>query len=44
VNDAPEVHNHFLNGTSIQAYWEEPTDLDSCLGCHNHSEMICQQT
>jgi parallel beta-helix repeat protein len=40
VSDAPEVHNHFKNGTNISAYWTRPTDSDSCMGCHNHSEMF----
>ncbi|RZB29225.1 MAG: hypothetical protein AEth_01367 [Candidatus Argoarchaeum ethanivorans] len=39
VSDAPEVHNHFKSGTCIEAYWTRPTDLDSCMGCHNQSEM-----
>ena len=39
VSDAPKVHNHFKNGTSIQAYWTMPTDLDTCMRCHNLSEM-----
>jgi predicted CXXCH cytochrome family protein len=39
VSAAPEVHNHFKSGTSIQAYWGRPTDSDSCMGCHNQSEM-----
>jgi parallel beta-helix repeat protein len=40
VSDAPEVHNHFKNGTNISAYWTRPTDSDSCMGCHNQSEMF----
>ena len=40
VSDAPEVHNHFKNGTSISAYWNRPTDSDSCMDCHNQSEMF----
>jgi parallel beta-helix repeat protein len=40
VSDAPEVHNHFMNGTNISAYWGRPTDSDSCMGCHNQSEMF----
>ncbi|NOQ33393.1 MAG: hypothetical protein GQ567_04240, partial [Methanosarcinales archaeon] len=39
VSAAPEVHNHFKNGTNISAYWGRPTDSDSCMGCHNQSEM-----
>ncbi|MBC2709197.1 MAG: hypothetical protein HF977_16080 [ANME-2 cluster archaeon] len=40
VIDAPEVHNHFKNGTNISAYWTRATDSDSCMGCHNQSEMF----
>jgi parallel beta-helix repeat protein len=39
VSAAPEVHNHFKNGTNISSYWTCPTDSDSCMGCHNQSEM-----
>ncbi|RZN15551.1 MAG: hypothetical protein EF812_02110 [Methanosarcinales archaeon] len=39
VSDAPEVHNHFKSGTCIEAYWTRPTDSDSCMGCHDQSEM-----
>ncbi len=39
VSDAPNVYNHFRNGTNISAYWTLPTDLDSCIICHNQSEM-----
>ena len=40
VSDAPNVYNHFKNGTNISAYWTRPTDSDSCMGCHNQSEMF----
>jgi parallel beta-helix repeat protein len=36
----PQVYNHFKNGTSISAYLTRTTDLDSCMGCHNNSEMF----
>ena len=39
VSSAPNVYNHFKNGTNISAYWGCPTDSDSCMGCHNQSEM-----
>lgn len=40
VSNAPEVHNHFKNGTNISAYWTSSTDSHSCMGCHNRSEMF----
>ena len=40
VSDAPEVHNHFKNGTVVEAYWTKPTDSESCMGCHSKSEML----
>ncbi|MEA3282092.1 MAG: hypothetical protein U9Q68_05950, partial [Euryarchaeota archaeon] len=40
VSAAPKVYNHFMNGTNISAYLNGPTDSDSCMGCHNQSEMI----
>ncbi|PXF61242.1 MAG: hypothetical protein C4B59_04635 [Candidatus Methanogaster sp.] len=40
VSAAPNVYNHFMHGTNISAYWDSPTDSDSCMGCHNQSEMM----
>jgi len=39
VSTAPDVFNHFKGGNNISAYWNHPTDSDSCMGCHNQSEM-----
>ena len=40
VENAPNVYNHFKNGTNISAYWTQPTESESCMGCHNRSEML----
>ena len=40
VTDAPNAHNHFKSGTSIEAYRDEATDSESCMKCHNKSEMF----
>lgn len=40
VSNAPNIYNHFKNGTSILAYLTRTTESDSCMGCHNNSEMF----
>ncbi len=40
VSNAPNIYNHFKNGTSILAYLTRTADSDSCMGCHNNSEMF----
>jgi len=40
VSDAPNVYNHFRNGTNITAYQTQYTISESCMGCHNQSEMF----
>jgi parallel beta-helix repeat protein len=40
VSAAPNAYNHFLNGTNVSAYWNEATDSESCMGCHNQTGMF----
>lgn len=40
VSNAPNIYNHFKNGTTILAYLTRTADTDSCMGCHNKSEMF----
>ena len=40
VSDAPLVYNHFRDGTNITAYQTQNTTSESCMGCHNQSEMF----
>ena len=40
VSNAPNAFNHYKSGTSIEAYWTQATDSESCMGCHNQSEMF----
>ncbi|MHC1575300.1 MAG: S-layer protein domain-containing protein, partial [Candidatus Methanogasteraceae archaeon] len=39
VSNAPNAFNHYKSGGSIQAYWTQATDSESCMGCHDQSEM-----
>jgi hypothetical protein len=34
------IAEHYLNGADIQAATDSATDVLSCLGCHNKSEML----
>jgi hypothetical protein len=40
VSNAPQVFEHFSNGSDIKAANSSATIVLSCLGCHNKTEMI----
>ncbi|MEA1905776.1 MAG: NosD domain-containing protein, partial [Euryarchaeota archaeon] len=40
VSNAPNAFNHYKSGTNISAYWTQNTDSESCMGCHNQTEMF----